>query len=423
MVAKPFSNVKLMGVGFPLSILHFYSQARFIMFTRDLLHPLSLTHRRRSGFTLVELLVVIAIIGILVGLLLPAVQAAREAARRMSCSNNLKQMGLACMNYQSALKVFPPGRQDPDYTVGGIVQKNYTTYPTTLPANAKTGFWSVHTSILPYMELGNIYNLIDFSKPTSVRMTSGGTPVNANYQAYANAAATFICPSCPNTGRIISENNYRCNFGGSTPFGGSQGTDANDLTSSVSSGGFPAKGNGAFTIGNGTALGSISDGLSNTAFFSERTKGSGNNLASTLPGLADMTNIPSRPQGLVDADVLMNECAATAPNLNGGFNFNSAGRWLEGSDFSNGWPFGFYSATLYNHVAPPNWKSIDCGTRSAIADAPGEHAIVSARSAHTGGVNVTMGDGSVRFVSNGINVATWRAMGSRNGGEVSNNLE
>ncbi len=129
----------------------------------------------------------------------------------------------------------------------------------------------------------------------------------------------------------------------------------------------------------------------------------------------------SRPQGLVDADVMMADCRAMAPQVNGGFNFNSAGRWLPGTDFSNGWPFGFYSSTMYNHVAPPNWAAIDCGTRSAIADAPGEHAIISARSKHTGGVNASMGDGSVRFVSNSIDVATWRAMGTRDGGEVFQN--
>ncbi len=188
--------------------------------------------RRQRGFTLVELLVVIAIIGILVGLLLPAVQSAREAARRMQCSNNLKQIGLATLNYESAHKKFPPGRMEPDYIVGGVVQASYTTYPTTLPAGAWTGFRSVHTFILPFMEQNNIYNMIDFSRPTSVRMTTGGgaTPVNANYQAYANAAAIFICPSCPNTGVIITENNYRYNFGGSTPFGGALGTGANNNT-------------------------------------------------------------------------------------------------------------------------------------------------------------------------------------------------
>lgn len=376
--------------------------------------------KRRVAFTLVELLVVIAIIGILVGLLLPAVQAAREAARRMQCSNNLKQIGLATINYESAHKKFPPGRFDPDYTINGVAQASYTSYPTTLPPGAFTGFRSVHTFILPFMEQSNIYNLIDFSKPTSVRMTSGGVPVNANYTAYANAAGLFICPSCPFTGVVITENNYRYNFGGSTPFGGAMGTGSNNNTNANSAGGLSCKGNGAFTIGRALSTGAFTDGLSNTVFFSERTKGTGNNLAATLPGPSDMTNLLSRPANLVDADVLYAACLAQAPTLNGGFNFNSAGRWLSGSDFSNGWPFGFYSSTMYNHVAPPNWKAIDCGTRSAIPDAPGEHAIVSARSLHTGGVNASMGDGSVRFVSDSVALNIWRAVGTRDAGEVAN---
>jgi prepilin-type N-terminal cleavage/methylation domain-containing protein/prepilin-type processing-associated H-X9-DG protein len=378
--------------------------------------------RIRRGFTLVELLVVIAIIGILVGLLLPAVQAAREAARRMQCSNNVKQIGLATHNYESAIKKFPPGRLAPDYTINGVVQASYTSYPNTLAPGSSTGFRSVHTFILPYMEQSNIYNLINFNVPTAVRMTTGGgvTPINANYTAYANAAGLFICPSCPNTGVVITENNYRCNFGGSTPFGGAESSTRNDNYAATSPGGFSCKGNGAFTIGNGLATGAFTDGLSNTTFFSERTKGSGKPLTA-LPPIEDITNMLSRPSGLVDADTMFAACLAQAPTINNGFNFNSAGRWLPGSDFSNGWPFGFYSSTMYNHVAPPNWKAIDCGTRSAIPDAPGEHAIVSARSLHTGGVNAAMGDGSVRFVSNSIDLVTWRAQGTRDGGEVFSN--
>jgi prepilin-type N-terminal cleavage/methylation domain-containing protein/prepilin-type processing-associated H-X9-DG protein len=376
----------------------------------------------RRGFTLVELLVVIAIIGILVGLLLPAVQAAREAARRMQCSNNVKQIGLATLNYESAMKKFPPGRLSPDYTVNGVVQASYTTYPNTLSPGSATGFRSVHTFILPYMEQSAIYNLIDFNVPTAVRMTTGGgvTPINANYTAYANAAGLFICPSCPNTGVIITENNYRYNFGGSTPFGGAESSTRNDNYGATSPAGFSCKGNGAFTIGNGLTTSAFTDGLSNTTFFSERTKGSGKPLTA-LPPIEDMTNMLSRPAGLVDADTMYAACFAQAPTINSGFNFNSAGRWLPGSDFSNGWPFGFYTSTMYNHVAPPNWKAIDCGTRSAIPDAPGEHAIVSARSLHTGGVNASMGDGSVRFISNSIDLVAWRAQGTRDGGEVFSN--
>src|SRR5690349_568067 len=110
-----------------------------------------------KGFTLVELLVVIAIIGVLVALLLPAVQAAREAARRTTCVNNLKQMGLAAANYESAKGVFPPGRLNPDYAVGGTPQSSYTNYNNvTQDANTKTGFYSVHIWLLPYMEQANI---------------------------------------------------------------------------------------------------------------------------------------------------------------------------------------------------------------------------------------------------------------------------
>ena len=178
--------------------------------------------RNDRGFTLVELLVVIAIIGILVALLLPAIQSAREAARRIQCENSLKQIMLAVLNYETAHKRFPPGRLYPDWVLPkGDIARGYTNYLGVSASNAKfTGFRSVHLWILPYMEEQNIYDLINFSVPHSKQMTNGGTPVNANYQAYAQAATLFLCPSEPNIGRVISENNYRCNFGGSTPYGG-----------------------------------------------------------------------------------------------------------------------------------------------------------------------------------------------------------
>jgi prepilin-type processing-associated H-X9-DG protein len=91
---------------------------------------------------------------------------------------------------------------------------------------------------------------------------------------------------------------------------------------------------------------------------------------------------------------------------------------LEGSDFSDGWPFAGYFGTMYNHVATPNWRGSDCGNWSAIADTPGEHAIISARSKHPGGVNVLYGDSHVSYVNNNVDLGIWRAIGSRNGREV-----
>ncbi len=375
---------------------------------------------RHRGFTLVELLVVIAIIAILVGLLLPAVQAAREAARRMQCSNHLKQMSLAALNYESAHRRFPPGRMAPDWVRHGSARRNYTNYTSVRQGPGSTdwtGFRSVHCFILPFMEQGKIYNLIDFGAPSAVRMTRGGVPENTNFAAYNNAANLFICPSDPNTGRVVSENNYRCNFGGNSPYAGA--LDArNNHNISATSGGFSCRGNGAFTMGEALRSAAFTDGLSNTVFFSERDKGSGADLSASLPDPRfDMVAMPGRPGGLVNREAMLNACGNWSP-APARFHFNSAGRWLPGSDYSNGWPFAFYSSTLYNHVAPPNWQGYDCGARSAIPDAPGEHAIVAARSTHAGGVNAGLGDGSVRFVSENVDLQIWRASGTRRRGEA-----
>ncbi len=382
-----------------------------------------------NGFTLVELLVVIAIIGVLVALLLPAVQAAREAARRTQCVNNVKQMALAAANYEAAKGYFPPGRPNPDYeqrtvTAGWIALptpgSSYPPYSGSTTTRYKN--FSVHVWLLPYMEAGNVFNLIDFSKGQSKQMTdAAGNPLNPHFKAYATAAGLFICPSDPNTGQIISENNYRCNFGGSTPFAGVQsGTQDSTV---LSADGFPAGGNGAFTYSKtGLKTKDFTDGLSRTAFFSERTKGTGNGVGTPhtkfeILGMGqgnDVTQItiggPNTTSGLY------NDCLnVTTPS---GPVLYTAGRWAAGDIFSNGWPFAGYDCTQYNHVAPPNWQGQDCGSNSFVPDTPSEHAIVAARGEHSGSVVVAFGDGHTSIVNDAVDVAVWRAVGTRNGEET-----
>jgi prepilin-type N-terminal cleavage/methylation domain-containing protein/prepilin-type processing-associated H-X9-DG protein len=390
------------------------------------------TKRSSGGFTLVELLVVIAIIAILVSLLLPAVNAAREAARRTQCVNNVRQIALAAVNYESALRAFPPGREHPDVEQlqGGEWKEvlagytNYQSFPGNSPNFRLRGLYSVHLRLLPYMENTAIYNLVNFNVSGGKKMTTGGgvTPINANYNAYAKAESLFICPSDSNTGRIISENNYRCNFGGSTPYAGavtsSDNKLNNDFVDPVSR--LPAGGNGAFTFGPGLNVRKFKDGIAKTAMFSERTKGSGKVMTSDLPTSADTVTSPARHTStgtLPPVQNLFDQCQNYRPATSN-FNFSGLGRWLDGDDWSNGWPFAGYDSTQYNHVAPPNWGGQDCGSYSAIPDVPFEHAIISARSQHSGSVNLAFCDVHVSSFTTDVDLIVWRAIGSRNGQET-----
>ena len=309
---------------------------------------------KRVGFTLIELLVVIAIIAILIGLLLPAVQKVREAAARMQCQNNLKQMALAAHNYHDANGKLPPGRD----------------------ANEL----SVHAYLLPYIEQDNVYKLIDF--------TVAWDHAN-NATARAVPVKTFLCPSDPVTQVPAgwAGNNYRSNQGSGLLHGQPPTSPSNPNY------GMPAP-NGPFVPTRTVTLPGISDGTSNTAAFSEHLKGDFNNGVST----ATDTFWPQTNPATQDEAVA--QCAAIDPaNLS----------HQRVSDVGAPWIQGYHSTTAYFHVGPPN-------SRSCMFP-PGRIA-TTASSAHSGGVNVSMCDGSVRFVSNSIPLISWRAIGSRDGGEV-----
>ncbi|MCC6511362.1 MAG: DUF1559 domain-containing protein [Pirellulaceae bacterium] len=317
--------------------------------------------RVRAAFTLVELLVVIAIIGILVGLLLPAVQAAREAARRMQCSNNLKQMGLAMHNYESAFKRLPSGNMvGASFTVG----------------------LSVHSRLLPMMEQSAAYKMVNFNFAYN--------HVN-NDAARLQRISTFMCPSdnfsqLPTT--LGGPNSYYANSG-TNILAGSPPTSSSDPNF-----GMPEC-NGLFYRDSKVRMADILDGLSNTFAFSERVGGDGNNGISTP--ISDTFQPGTNP---ANADEARRDC----------MNVNVADLSRQGySNVGAPWLQAYHSTTLYYHVLPPN-------TRSCMFP-PGRIA-TTAGSRHTGGVMASVADGSVQFVSSSIDLTIWRALGTRASGEV-----
>ncbi|MEM7477211.1 MAG: DUF1559 domain-containing protein [Planctomycetota bacterium] len=359
-----------------------------------------MNRKSQRGFTLVELLVVIAIIGILVGLLLPAVQAAREAARRMQCSNNLKQLGIALHNYHTAYRMFP--LHYVDQTGRGTANET-----------ALTGRTSCFVRLLPFIEQTSAYNQFNLS------FGFENAPIPTDHPNWPIAQVNFsflLCPSDPNAGVNDSMNsgntNYVVNFGwpiestgpsGSRPATGSSFHKPNGFVSYIypNAYGDSSQNAGRF-IEEPTRIRDFTDGTSNTAAFSEMliNDGSGGGVNTDVRRYNMYAGTSRR---WATQEELYIEC----DNLEVPPDFFSRYR---GASWANSWG---NVCIGYQHLMTPNKNN--CYHRN---DWWNGNFKSTAASEHTGGVQVMLTDGSVNFVSENVSQVVWWAYGSRNGNET-----
>jgi prepilin-type N-terminal cleavage/methylation domain-containing protein/prepilin-type processing-associated H-X9-DG protein len=329
----------------------------------------------RTGFTLIELLVVIAIIGILIALLVPAVQKVREAAARMSCTNNLKQIGLALHSYHDANGFFPPGYVDGNKD------------PNSTPDNDVGPGWGWAAFLLPYLEQDNVYKQINFNQPVGMGSNVAISqmplklfqcPSDSYQQAFPVYDSTFTTPIT-----TLAHSNYvgcngweECFYGaGGNPQGGS---GADGLSGILGAGGV-----GLFWRNSKTKMADVTDGLSNTIFVGER---SGNHAPSTWTGAVAGGRCP--------AWMATQPPAVYAP---------PPGPAYDNADFGEALVLAHCNAT---HLPNADFPIFDPDTFY---------------SRHTGeGANFLFGDGSVHFLTRSINPYTYQALATIAGGEVAN---
>ncbi|MCA9033488.1 MAG: DUF1559 domain-containing protein [Planctomycetaceae bacterium] len=325
------------------------------------------------GFTLIELLVVIAIIAILIALLLPAVQQAREAARRIQCRNNLKQLALAVHNYADVYSALPPSACINPATSGA----------------GNNGSWGVHGRILPYLEQGNLYAQVDLSLAWDGQMSIDGLKIPA-----------FACPSDPRSDEIrnagpglptLYPTTYGFNFGSWFVFNPATGKG----------------GDGTFYPNAKLKFAAFYDGTSYTLMASE--------VKAWTPyrrnGGPPSTTIP---QTIAEAETI----------IASGGQFKNTGHteWPDGRVHHHG-----FTTTMQpnakTHCSDGSTNYLECDFnsnqegRNGLSGSP-TYAIITSRSFHTGTVNSALVDGSVRTISENIDLGVWRALGTRSGREV-----
>ncbi len=318
----------------------------------------------QRGFSILELLVVSAIIGILISLIAPAVLHSQEAARRVACENNLRQLGLALSSFESSQGTLPPVK--------------FTEGVTAPPA-------SMHLRLLPFLDQRKLFLKVNWSQ--DALGISDEPPIStANAELLSARISGFVCPS--DRTAPPGANSYRvCTGSGAGLFQTMDVVPPNASLAGIATGAKRFSG--------------VKDGLSNTICFAERIFGD-HETGSFSPAL-DVILAVSGPQ------LMPNEALGTCANATSAVQHYS---WSGGT-----WFYGGYAHTWYNHVAPPNSLVPDCV--GAVVLDPQAAGVHTARSWHSGGVSAAFADSRVRFISNQIDLGVWRGMATVNGREPS----